>query len=414
MNTSRSRLLSAVLVALLAAWLQGCAQPKVQVRVDPQQNPWTHLQPNNNPRNFQFALVSDRTGGVRPGIFEDAVRKLNLLQPEFVVSVGDLIMGKTEDRQKIDAEWQEFMGFVDRLQMPFFYLPGNHDITNPVMEEEWIKRFGRLYYHFVYQDVLFLCLDSEDPPPTHMSEAQQTYVRRALAENPNVRWTLVFMHKPLWDYAENTGWTAIEEMLKGRRHTVIAGHRHEYMKFTRNDQSYIVLATTGGGSGMRGRAFGEFDQVAWVTMTDQGPILANLLLEGIWDENIRTEEMAARMKSFLEGRALTGDPLFKDGKFKGEENFSSTTTKLRLANDADTPVKFHARFNSTDQVHIKPAQVEKELAPNTVELITVEFVVAAPVPVKELTPLTADWTMEFPGEPPLKISGQHHWEEQKK
>ena len=105
-----------------------------------------------------------------------------------------------------------------------------------------------------------------------MSAAQRDYVARALAENTKMRWTLVFMHKPLWDYEEETGWREIEALLKDRKHTVIAGHRHNYTKFERNDQSYIVLASTGGSSKMRGRAFGEFDQVAWVTMTDEGPI----------------------------------------------------------------------------------------------------------------------------------------------
>ena len=85
------------------------------------------------------------------------------------MSVGDLIMGNTTNLAQIDAEWREFIGFVERLDMPFFYVPGNHDITNPVMEQEWIKRFGRPWYHFVYRDVLFLCLNTEDPPRTRIA-----------------------------------------------------------------------------------------------------------------------------------------------------------------------------------------------------------------------------------------------------
>ena len=58
-------------------------------------NPWSSLDLNNDPNNFQFAIVTDRTGGHRAGVFPDAIRKLNLLQPEFVISVGDLIEGGT-------------------------------------------------------------------------------------------------------------------------------------------------------------------------------------------------------------------------------------------------------------------------------------------------------------------------------
>jgi len=46
------------------------------------------------------------------------------------------------------------------LEMPFFRVPGNHDIANKVAQELWRERHGATYYHFVYKDVLFLVLDS--------------------------------------------------------------------------------------------------------------------------------------------------------------------------------------------------------------------------------------------------------------
>lgn len=402
---------SSLLVLFFLTFSAGCARSPFEHQITSANKPWTRLNFNNDPENFQFVVVSDRTGGVRPGVFEEAVRKINLLQPEFVMSVGDLIMGNTTNLAQIDAEWREFIGFVERLDMPFFYVPGNHDITNPVMEQEWIKRFGRPWYHFVYRDVLFLCLNTEDPPPTHISKAQQDYVAKALAENPKVRWTLVFMHKPLWDYEEDTGWAAIESMLKQRPHTVLAGHRHNYTKFDRNDTSYIVLGTTGGGSKLRGRAFGEFDQVAWVTMTDQGPCIANLLLDGVWDEGIRTEQMARTMRTALAGKAVSSELLFVKGEFRGGPTFPGATAKLEITNDADIPMKFHARFNSTDHVHIVPAEADFLLQPKSTESINVQFIVSEPVKVTSLAPLTADWTItyEFPGVPPAEINGRYQW-----
>ena len=389
----------------------GCASSPMRTQIDPSANPWTSLDFNNRPENFQFIVVSDRTGGVRPGVFEEAVRKINLLQPEFVMSVGDLISGGTTNRAKLDAEWDEFNGFVKRLQMPFFYVPGNHDISNPVMEEDWLRRFGRHFYHFVYNDVLFLCLDSEDPPPTNISRAQQDYALKALAENPNVRWTLVFLHKPLWDYEENTGWRPIENALAKRRHTVLAGHRHSYEKFRRNDASYIVLGTTGGGSKLRGRAFGEFDQVAWVTMTDRGPLIANLLLDGIWDENILTKEMADTMRQATSGKAVTSEPLFDKGQYRGAPVFPGGSAKLKIVNNADIPMKIRLRLNSTDQVHVTPTEHQLVLKPKSSEQLTARFQVAKPITVTDLAPLTAEWTIiyEFPGVPPVEINGRHVW-----
>ena len=37
------------------------------------------------------------------------------MQPAFVVSVGDLINGYTEDLNKIENEWNEFNSFVKKL-----------------------------------------------------------------------------------------------------------------------------------------------------------------------------------------------------------------------------------------------------------------------------------------------------------
>jgi predicted phosphodiesterase len=273
---------------------------KVQVE---DRNPWTTLALNNQPRNFQFAIVTDRTGGHRPGVFAEAVRKINLMQPEFVVSVGDLIEGYSEDPGQWALEWAEFQGKVQQLQMPFFYVPGNHDIANPNMSANWARKFGRSYYEFRYHDTLFVALNSEDPPkvePYRISPEQQRWFADVLQKNQDVRWTFVFLHKPAWVFAdadpEETGWAGIERALGDRGATIFAGHVHNYARFERNGRDYIMLATTGGGSKLRGKAEGEFDQIVWVTMKDNGPVIANLLLDGIEDKNMRTMPMPTAKK----------------------------------------------------------------------------------------------------------------------
>ncbi len=301
----RSFLTSGAAIAVLgfAAWFSATgapaprvsdAQPNLEAKVE-QRNPWTDLDLNNDNKNFQFAIVTDRTGGHRPGIFEKGVEKLNLLQPEFVVSVGDLIEGGTEDPGRLALEWSEFQRMVGNLEMPFFYVPGNHDISNMPMFKEWHRKFGRSYYSFRYHDVLFLCLNSEDPPkqrPFHFSQEQRRWAEKVLSENQDVRWTIVLLHKPTWTYVEadleDSGWADIEMALSDRPYTVFAGHKHSYAKYVRNGRDYYMLATTGGGSNLSGKANGKFDHVVWITMKDDGPIVANLLLDGVEDKNVRT------------------------------------------------------------------------------------------------------------------------------
>lgn len=255
--------------------------------------PWSAAPVLDGPEAFQFAIVSDRTGGHRAGVFETALQKANLLRPAFVMSVGDLIEGYDEDGPTIDGEWDEVTGMIrDHLDMRFYFVPGNHDIhwkekTGLVSQERWLARFGRTYYHFVYKNVLFLCMNSEDPPPTSMDTEQRAYFAKALAENPDVRWTCLFMHKPMWAVQEAKGWAEMEALLADRPYTVFAAHWHQYQHEVRNGHDYFVLATCGGGSGLRGQAHGEMDHLTWVTMNDAGPEVALIELSGVHDQDYR-------------------------------------------------------------------------------------------------------------------------------
>ncbi len=307
--------------------------------------PWTSLDVLDGPEKFAFAVITDRTGGERKGLFGPFMEKVDLMQPAFVMSVGDLINGYTEDTAQIDAEWDEFDGFIETLDAPFFYVAGNHDYMNVQMEEAWRTRFGASYYHFRYKDVLFLILNSElldinpngpdkTAGPGHdewhatagrraARDAQYTYAQDVLAKNTDVRWTFVFVHKPFWrsgwehppripdgewgefdlsDYpvegpwpireAETTDWTALENLFADRDYTAFAGHRHSYAYSGDNTGAHthdkIALATTGGASNTRGPAYGEFDQMVWVTMTADGPVIANVGLNEVLPKDLET------------------------------------------------------------------------------------------------------------------------------
>jgi predicted phosphodiesterase len=366
------------------------------IRIEPMEGPvpYSNLELNNGEDNFQFAIVTDRTGGHRPGVFMDGIRKLNLLRPEFVMSVGDLIEGYTEDTVELKRQWKEFNGFIDSLKAPFFYVPGNHDITNKVQEEFWYSQFGRPYYHFVYRDVLFLCLNSEDGYPGagrgRIGDEQFEWIERTLEENSDVRWTLVFMHQPLWaQQADPQRWPDVEALLEGRRHTVFTGHLHSYTRYVRNNGKYYVLATTGGGSRLRGAQVGEFDHVVWVTMTDEGPVLANLLLQGIWSDDVVTQEMRVFFGPLVNRRVVEVSPLMTDGN-----RFTQGSTRIRITNDSDVPMEVSLRIVPNEW--LMPDIFERiiTLPPNAVEDVRLNLRGAAPS-LDKAKPLALSGTITY-------------------
>jgi hypothetical protein len=125
--------------------------------------------------------------------------------------------------------------------------------------------------------------------PYRITEEQQKWAAEVLERNKDARWTFLFLHKPVWKYGkeDENGWGAIEKALGERGYTVFAGHEHKYERTVRNNRDYIMLATTGGASKLRGKDLGEFDQICWVTMKDDGPVIANILLDGIEGKQLR-------------------------------------------------------------------------------------------------------------------------------
>jgi calcineurin-like phosphoesterase family protein len=396
------------LTLLLACCLSCCllfaqeASPFIPIDDLDDEKPWTHEKFYHDPEAFQFAIVSDRTGGHRPGVFGKAMGKLNLLQPEFVMCVGDLIEGYTEDNAIIDEQWDEFYKILKPLEAPFFFLPGNHDISNQTMREQWQQRFGRSYYAFLYHNVLFICMDSNDGDGVTLSDAQISYVKEVISQHTDVRWTMLLLHHPIWDYQDLSGFQEIELALEGRDYTVIAGHRHSYMYEERKGQNYLTLATTGGGSQLRGASFGEYDHIVWVTMTkDRGPVLVNVAVDGIIEKNIVTPEKRTLAQQLISASNMPVEVLLSENASKGE-------VRWLLKNESALPINFrgfllHHHQLLADQSRWEvsiPAHAEKEV------VFSLQSIENKDISGSE--PLVLDWEMAYQADSlqDMVLSGQ--------
>ena len=282
--------------------------------------PWTKTDFDNKEGKFTFALFSDLSGGERDGVFDVAVEQLRLLRPELIVNVGDLIEGGDVSHEQIGYQWDTFDQRANRARARVFYVGGNHDLTGIDLRQTWDERYGSKYYYFIYRNVLFLVLDTEDNPPdfqkyireirlqaieVHKSggwEAflateygqleerksgrigteQASFFRQVIEQHPEVRWTFVLMHKPAWERPDEENFSGIENALGPRPYTVFYGHVHSYLHEQRNGQDYIRLGTTGGSHAPDNPM--AIDHVSLVTVSDDGVDIANLRMSGIFDK----------------------------------------------------------------------------------------------------------------------------------
>jgi len=309
-----------IIAALLLIGLSGCTTPQqAQFSHDvvTTETPWSHQNFDRNPNGFTFAIVSDLWGGYRNGIFDVAAVQVNQLRPEFVLSVGDLIDGGSEDRARLHQEWDGFDALAAKINAPFFFAGGNHDLTNPTMREVWQGRYGTRYYHFRYGDALFLILDSEDMDVDrmmavyharakaiavidadgydaakdmeyfHMPERvsgtighdQSAYFEAVIADNADAKWTFLFMHKPTWRAAEGKSLARIEKALEGRNYSVFAGHEHSFSHRKRNGMDYTILGTTGGSQ--RPNDPNGFDHIGLIHFDGTAPSIAHIRMDGL-------------------------------------------------------------------------------------------------------------------------------------
>jgi predicted phosphodiesterase len=314
-------------VFLIAVSLNGCTSFRSQFshEIATSPTPWTHENFDAADEKFTFAIFSDLTGGEREGIFEVAVAQLNLLRPEIIVNVGDLINGGTKDVAELNQQWNSFDARADRARAPVFYAGGNHDLTGEMLRQVWEERMGPRYYHFVYKNVLFLVLDTEDNIVERMREIEEirlkgidvymkegpeafgqteyaslperisgrvspeqaAYFRQAIQENSDVLWTFVLMHKPAWQKENEQNFASVETSLADRPYTVFYGHTHMYKYEQRLGRDYINLATTGGvffGGAFSTYEGPSFDHLMLVTVDSDGVSLANLRMDGILDK----------------------------------------------------------------------------------------------------------------------------------
>ena len=215
---------------------------------------------------FDFVVVGDpqpsEPGEYSP-LFFRMIDEWNTLNPSFVMSMGDLILGGAAEG--LEPQWVEFEKFMSKLRVPFFPAPGNHDISDNASEEIYKTRIGPTCYAFSYGNARFIMLDSEEPGQVDtFSNVQIEWLKKELAKVKE-KHLFLFFHKPYFIIPNQPGWSVVESLLQRFPSVVVfAGHDHRYLDVGKRGNIQYVISGGGGGPIRTDPEEGGFHHYLWV------------------------------------------------------------------------------------------------------------------------------------------------------
>lgn len=326
--------------------------------------------------SFDFVVLGD-SNTLKPleqsEVFRQCLREFNILKPNFVVEVGDLILGGPA--AELPAQWDLFEETIRTCRVPYLVLPGNHDVRDAASEALWKQRIGPTRYAFSYGNSLFLLLDSEELDAVQqISDEQVAWVRQQLdvSKATNI---FVFLHQP---YFEPVGdpdnkaaylqrhWSNVADVFRGHPvKAVFAGHRHGYRDCgTREGVHYVI---TGGAAsyGLAGNqeegGFNHYllvrvrgEEVSWSVIKPNAVLPENVSNSGRMDElfNVRNKWVRGEELIVPFGQAVDQD------------------LRVTVTNPRPTPMQSSLRWEDPPGWSVTPQEAAYEVAGNSAKEFT--------------------------------------------
>ena len=321
---------------------------------------------------FTFAIIGDKTGGGEQNwpIFDRAVEEINLLDPDFAMTVGDHIQGYSSDVNAMEKMWKEYMEHLSVLKMPVIFVPGNHDISNTIMYKFWQEKLGKTHFSFDYKGCHFVGINTEEhqaPESATAIKEFSDFLVSDINKNKSAKHIFIFMHRPLW--LEDKGmWKNIDSALEGSNYTVFAGHYHNLSSSVINNHKYIVLSATGAGlDEFPAPEIGSFHHYTVVTVDGKNATIAIVRPGNIMPETISPTELHKKLESSVSMKFEMPVPIVKEmatGKFT-----------LILNNEIAKPLKIKLNVSGINENlwKVTPPEAILETASGEKKQAVIEF-----------------------------------------
>jgi 3',5'-cyclic-AMP phosphodiesterase len=199
------------------------------------------------PESFRFVILGDRTGDVRPGVYEQVWKEAAVEDPAFVVTAGDAIEGL--HNATAQAEWQEMERILEPYRrFPLYFTPGNHDIWSAASERLFREHTSHPpHYSFDQGPAHFTVLDNSRSD--ELSAAELTFLEEDLKAHAAQPVKFIFSHRPSWLISvafHNPNFALHQLARKYGVQYVIAGHVHQMMRFDVEGVTYLSMPSSGG------------------------------------------------------------------------------------------------------------------------------------------------------------------------
>ena len=196
---------------------------------------------------FTFVQISDTHIGfdkpANPNVHATAMQAVERIKalpikPDLILHTGDITHLSKDD------QFDEAKQILSGLDVPIFYVPGEHDFLDEGQGKAFLAHYGRGtqglgWYSFDHNGVHFVALNNvaalKPGGMAHLGEDQIAWLKKDLAGLASSTPIVVFAHIPLWTVYEAWGWgtdDADQALALLRRFgavTVLNGHIHQIL-----------------------------------------------------------------------------------------------------------------------------------------------------------------------------------------